>query len=106
VLPVAREADDQSLLCHELSANSKENGMSQIEALRTTATQWRTANPDRRGGVVLIWQGSVYGWKNCLRDASHEQPGAYAVDAAGHVFIAEGGNDYDGAKAWVAVATN
>jgi len=52
--------------------------MSQIEALRTTATQWRTANPDRRGGVVLIWQGSVYGWKNCLRDASHEQPGAYA----------------------------
>lgn len=80
--------------------------MNQIEALRTTATQWRTANPDRRGGVVLIWQGSVYGWKNCLRDASHEQPGAYAVDAAGHVFIAEGGNDYDGAKAWVAVATN
>lgn len=78
--------------------------MSQIEALRTTATQWRTANPERSGGVVLIWQGSVYGWKNCLRDAAHEQPGAYAVDEAGHVFIAEGGDEYNGAKCWVTVA--
>ncbi|TLX55628.1 antirestriction protein ArdR, partial [Stutzerimonas nosocomialis] len=44
--------------------------------------------------------------KNCLRDAGHEQPGAYAVDEDGHVFIAEGGNEYDGAKCWVAVGTS
>lgn len=74
-----------------------------IEALHATSIQWRKANPDRKGGVVLLWHGSVYGWKNCLRDAAHEQPGAYAVDDAGHVFIAEGGNEYDGAKCWVAV---
>ncbi|MFG3454534.1 MULTISPECIES: antirestriction protein ArdR [Stutzerimonas] len=78
--------------------------MSQIEAMRRTAAEWRVSNPNRSGGVVLLWQGAVYGWKNCLRDANHEQPGAYAIDEAGHVFVAEGGNGYDGAKCWVAVA--
>lgn len=78
--------------------------MSQLtEALRTTATQWRAANQDHHGGVVLIWENAVYGWKNCLRDASHERPGAYAVDEAGDVFISEGGDDYNGAKCWVAI---
>lgn len=75
-----------------------------IGALRAIATQWRATNQEHPGGVVLIWQGSVYGWKNCLRDATHEQPGAFAVDEAGHVFIAEGGDEYNGAKCWVAVA--
>lgn len=74
-----------------------------VEALHATVTQWRLSNQDRRGGVVLVWQGEVYGWKNCLRDAVHERPGAYAVDEAGHVFIAEGGDDQSGAKCWVVV---
>ncbi|VVP45076.1 hypothetical protein PS880_05053 [Pseudomonas fluorescens] len=46
-----------------------------IEALRATATRWRESNQEHRGGVVLVWQGSVYGWKNSLRDASHERLG-------------------------------
>jgi hypothetical protein len=75
-----------------------------IGALRATADQWRARNLNRPGGVVLIWEGAVYGWKNCLRDAAHEQPGAFAVDETGHVFIAEGGNEYEGAKCWVAVS--
>ncbi|WP_413703358.1 hypothetical protein, partial [Raoultella ornithinolytica] len=49
----------------------------------------------------LIWDGEAYGWKNVLRDPQHERPGAIAVDAEGNMFIAEGGNDYDGAKCWV-----
>ncbi|ENU3315260.1 antirestriction protein ArdR [Salmonella enterica subsp. enterica serovar Newport] len=52
-------------------------------------------------GVVLIWNGRVYCWKNQLRDARHERPGVVAVDCHDHVFRAEGGNDYDGAAAWV-----
>lgn len=74
--------------------------MTYVEELRATARKWRDLN-EHQEGVVLIWQGSVYGWKNCLRDAAHEQPGAFAVDADGHIFIAEGGNSYDGAKCWV-----
>ncbi|MCW4647282.1 antirestriction protein ArdR [Pseudomonas aeruginosa] len=77
-----------------------------VGTLRSIATQWRAGSKGHSDGVVLIWQGTVYGWKNCLRDAAHEQPGAYAVNESGHVFIAKGGNEYDGAKAWVAVATN
>ena len=43
--------------------------------------------------------------KNSLRDASHERPGVYAIDEAGHVFIAEGGDEYNGAKCWVVADT-
>lgn len=81
--------------------NETLNNVGLSASLRAIASQWRAKNPERRGGVVLIWQKSVYGWKNCLRDAAHEQPGAYAVDAAGHIFIAAGGNEYEGAKCWV-----
>ncbi|MFJ7311495.1 antirestriction protein ArdR [Pseudomonas sp. NPDC098747] len=73
-----------------------------IEVLRATATRRREGNREHSAGVVSVWQGSVYGWKSSLRDASHERPGVYAVDEAGHVFIAEGGDDYNGAKCWVA----
>lgn len=72
------------------------------ETLRATARKWRNANQDHRGGVVLIWQGAVYGWKDSLRDASDESPGVYAVNETDHIFIAEGGDEYNGAKCWVA----
>lgn len=74
-----------------------------IKTLRAIAAQWRAANPERNGGVVLIWRGAVYGWKNHLRDPQDEQPGAYAVDATGGVYIAAGGDEYNGAQRWAAV---
>ncbi|WP_240224557.1 hypothetical protein [Rheinheimera hassiensis] len=76
--------------------------MTLTELLVATAQKWRNDNQDYIGGVVLIWQGEAYGWKDRLRDPAHEQPGAFAVDLDGHVFVAEGGNEYDGAKCWVA----
>ena len=72
-----------------------------IEVVRGAAKQWRERNPDYQGGVVLVWQGQAYGWKNSLRDAFQERPGAFAVDEAGQVSKAEGGNDYDGAERWL-----
>lgn len=72
------------------------------ESLVLIAQKWREANQEYKGGVVLVWQGNAYGWKDKLRDPAHEKPGAFAVDSEGHVFIAEGGNEYDGAKCWVA----
>ncbi|TRN52798.1 hypothetical protein DT385_26010 [Pseudomonas syringae] len=79
------------------------SAMTQLcEALRATANKWRKINQDHRGGIVLIWQGAVYGWKDALRDASHERPGVFAVDETGHIFIASGGDEYNGAKGWVA----
>ncbi|EAB3413510.1 antirestriction protein ArdR [Salmonella enterica] len=68
------------------------------------ATKWRNEQLSEMywiTGVVLIWEGRVYGWKDKLRDARHERPGAVAVDCHGNVFRAEGGNDYDGAAVWV-----
>lgn len=74
-----------------------------IEALRSTAAKWRAGNQEHREGVVLVWGGEVYGWKDELRDPASERPGAFAVCKAGVVYKAEGGDDYNGAKAWVAV---
>lgn len=54
----------------------------------------------RDGGIVLVYAGQVYGWKNELRDPHHERPGALAVSAYGSVWLAVGGNDQDGAKSW------
>ena len=75
--------------------------MAFADTLRTMAQRWRDENPEYQGGVVLIWQESVYGWKNCLRDAKHEQPGVFAVDLDGNIYKTEGGNSYDGAKLWI-----
>lgn len=34
------------------------------------AQRWRTQNVEHaHSGIVMIWDGQVYGWKNCLRDA-------------------------------------
>lgn len=77
-----------------------------IDEIRSIAALWRQANQENPGGVVLIWQGAVYDWKDELRDPQHEQPGAVAVDDAGCVFVAEGGTEYDGAKCWVAAPAN
>mgnify|MGYP003666055013 FL=1 len=77
-----------------------------ITTIRAAAKEWRYKYPEQDGGVVLVWQGQGYGWKDRLRDACHEQPGAYAVDAEGYVYVAEGGDDYNGAKCWVPAPNN
>lgn len=74
-----------------------------IESLRAISVKWRAGNKGRHDGLVLIFQGCVYGWKNELRDPQCERPGAYAVDKNGLVYQAEGGDEYNGALAWIAV---
>lgn len=67
------------------------------------AKNWRKQNPEHvNSGIVLIWDGKAFGWKNCLRDPQAERPETIAVDVDGNIFIAKGGNDYDGAKCWLA----
>lgn len=70
-----------------------------LNALSRKAFEFRSQR-GLKGGVVLIYEGQAYGWKDGLRDAEHEKPGAIAVDENGVVFIAEGGSEYSGAKAW------
>lgn len=73
------------------------------EALAVAAARrYRSDYPGHDDGVVLVWQGEAYGWKNELRDPQHERPGVYAVDADGRAYLAMGGNDYDGAERWEA----
>lgn len=69
-----------------------------FEILLTAATNWKKRHPECAGGVVLLWEGEVYAWKDSLRGVEHERPGVCAIDDAGGVFIAEGGDEYNGAK--------
>ena len=64
------------------------------------ARAYRAEHQTPPGGVVLLWGGTAYGWKNALRDAGHERPGALAVDVDGHVFQAQGGDDFLAALAF------
>jgi hypothetical protein len=34
-----------------------------FDELHAAVGQWRARNQERRGGVVLVWEGQVYGWK-------------------------------------------
>lgn len=69
------------------------------------AAEWRKTQPENRAktGIVLIWDGRVYGWKDKLRDAADERPGAIAVDANGNVYRATAGTADHGARGWVVV---
>lgn len=67
------------------------------------AREWRNSRDKyTHSGVVLVnpETGTVYGWKNELRDPEHERPGMLAVDEYDRIFIATGGNDRDGAQHW------
>lgn len=76
-----------------------------IEAAQTAAQSWRSEYEcTGRGGVIVIHDGLVQGWVNSLRNPDHWMPGCIAVSEEGQIWIAEGGNDYDGAKAWRAIA--
>lgn len=71
------------------------------ESIKAVANAWRMGNPEHMlDGVVLVYEGRVYGWKNELRDPHQDCPGALAVDVRGRIWQAIGGNDYDGAREW------
>jgi len=72
------------------------------------AKKWRLDNAETHPqmlntGLVLIWEGSAYAWRDKIRDASTERPNVIAVDIKGRCFRAEGGDDDAGAKVWVVV---
>ena len=74
-----------------------------LQHMQRLAASWRNGQPQNRAtsGVALIYQYEVYGWKSSLRDPEHERPGAVAVDPEGNAYVAVGGNDQTGARAWV-----
>jgi len=69
--------------------------------LKTLADQYReNERPDLKGGVVVIFDNEVSGWMDELRDPQGWEPGCFAVDEDGNVWVSVGGNAYDGAESW------
>ncbi len=67
------------------------------------ANEYR-AESGRAGGAVLIYNNEVTGWQDELRDPQHWIPGCLAVIGEGRVYLAVGGTNQLGAKAWNTVA--
>lgn len=70
------------------------------------AEKWRESNSGNgesyvgKGGVVVFFDGQLQGWVNELRNPESWQPGSIAVDESENLFMAVGGNYYDGAESW------
>ena len=50
------------------------------------------------GGIVLVYAGQVYGWKNELREPHQERPGALAVSARNCVWLGSSQNSENKAR--------
>lgn len=76
-----------------------------FEAIREQAQFWRTHSEagceGETVGYVVIFEGRPVGWKRYLDNPQGWEPGCLAVSPEGDIYQAVGGNDYDGAEAWV-----
>lgn len=74
-----------------------------FKAEQGLARRWRErqgSDCERSLGYVVIFNGSVAGWKRELDNPQGWEPGCLAVSPEGEVFQAVGGNGYDGAQVW------
>ncbi len=76
-----------------------------IEKITKTANRWRHVNGYlSKGGVIVLhkqeanWR--VQGWVNELRNPESWIPGCIAITETGDAYIAQGGNQQDGAERW------
>lgn len=79
------------------------NDWREQQASQATIEESQKAEIRRTSGIVMIWRDTVSGWKQELRDASRVRPNTVAVSSEGSMFIARGGNDWDGARRWISV---
>ena len=79
----------------------------ELESLQKIAGEWRADHSDdlalSASGYVTIFDGEVSGWKSELTQPETEQPGTYAVNVFGQVFLASGYDAFNGADQWIEV---
>lgn len=73
-----------------------------IEAIQELARRWWDEESSKTGYVV-IFNGTVAGWKRELDNPQGWEPGCLAVSPEGDIYQAVGGNEYDGAEDWQTV---
>ncbi|HHA1396902.1 TPA: hypothetical protein ACOEOW_003881 [Enterobacter hormaechei subsp. xiangfangensis] len=52
------------------------------------------------GGFVVVFDGKCAGWISALNEPQGWEPDSIAVNETGEVWLAYGGNAYDGAQRW------
>lgn len=78
--------------------------MSEVLFAQDVANEWRRSRGQNRGFVVVCRGGhEVAGWMDELRPPVSWIPGCWAVDIDNNLWIARGGNDYEGARDWVRI---
>lgn len=81
---------------------ARKNGctVSDLHKARTLAAQAFKNEVFGSGGFVVVLNGAVSGWVASLDHPEGWEPGCIAVDDVGRVWLAFGGNQYDGAASW------
>lgn len=65
------------------------------------AAAFRAENPGHDGGYVTCWRlGAGPGWTIDLSSPNKFEPGCMAISASGQVFVASGGEYWNGAEKW------
>lgn len=78
--------------------------MIKLKAIERAARRYRKAwGKVGVGGVVCVFDGAAYCWKNELRDPQDEMPGSIAVSESGEMWQAVGGDARLGAASWVRI---
>ena len=89
-----------------LNINHQKLSIQDIKHVQKLAIKaYNKGTPKDGHGIVLFTRLEdlswfYYAWKDSLRDPQSEEPGSLALDQYGNIWIAEGGNNYDGAKQW------
>lgn len=71
-----------------------------LEKARDWCIKW---NCPADSGVVIFHNDEIQGWCIDLLNPEAWTPGCIAMDFDGNVFIATGGDDYNGAEEWLSV---
>ena len=72
-------------------------------ALDLARTWLEDCDRDHLEGYVVIFNGVVAGWKRELDNPQGWEPGCLAINHAGDIHQAVGGDAYNGAQAWLPI---
>src|SRR4051812_10580414 len=73
--------------------------------LKAVSDAWRSEENHEHGltaGFVVVCVRDAVGWIRQLSRADCWMPGSFAVGLEGQIYIADGGDSYNGAERWVA----
>ena len=77
--------------------------LTEIQEAIALATLWRQERTEShlKGGVVIVYESTIVGWRDKLRNPEDFCPGCIAVSSSSEVWESFGGDCGMGAESWL-----